>query len=467
MPMQHWMSMADPIHGMIRLKRHDENHQLILDIMNSQAFQRLRRIRQMGMAEFVFPGATHNRFVHSIGSAWLMIKAIEHLKDIDEARAILKSNYPGTNISIERLLLVSILVHDIGHTPLSHTLEDVLDLKSQGLLHDTYWNKLLLEHDEELLRLWKKYNPEIPYAVSEFMGGEPGIDRHFMADLVSSQLDMDRMDYLLRDSHYLGVQYGRIEVERIITNLMIGETPAGKTAVAIREEAIPAVEHYLFGRYEAYKMALHSLDKASETLLKMTLDRFRWVKEHGIDPGHPADLLYQFIVDGRSLLAKDYLMLDDCYLWDKVNLWARYSQDALLKELANRLLSHDLLKYVEFNSCLEDSADTVLQPIREEMARYYESRGLSFEFGFYQMLVVPKSMYQRSGHKPPIWVYRRNGRLMDFADASLLPLQQEIMQGKRCLLFTWDRESRSYLKKLLQKHFGPNSLDVLSQVTEF
>lgn len=453
-----WMSMADPIHGMIRLRRHNTNHNLILAIMNSRAFQRLRRIKQMGLAEFVFPGATHTRFVHSVGATWLMMRAIDHLNEYDDTRALLQSTYEDTRITLEQLLLVSILLHDIGHTPLSHTLEDILDLKSQGLEHDVYWNQLIIGQDEELQKIWKTYGPKFPEAILKFNGYVTGIKRHFLADLVSGQLDMDRLDYLLRDSHYLGVQYGRIEVERIITNMSIGTTHAGEKAIAIREEAVPAVEHYLFGRYEAYKMALHSLDKASETLLKKTLERFKWARESNIDPGHPADLLYQLMHDGKSLSVEDYLMLDDCYLWDKVSLWARYSKDPLLQTLANRLLGHDLFKFVEINQYSNHLTEEDLQYIWTEMRQYYDTRGLSFEFGFDQMKVMPRPLYQPAPLKPPIWIRGKDGMLVDFADVSTLPLNHNTHKGLRYLLFVWDREARDYLRKLLSKRFDKKDI---------
>ena len=113
-------SVADPIHGLIHFDRQDPTHNLLLAVINCKAFQRLRRIRQMGLAEFVFPGATHSRFVHSIGATHLMMKGIEHFNRNPNYKELLASHYPGTNIPLERLLLLGILVHDIGHTPLSH-----------------------------------------------------------------------------------------------------------------------------------------------------------------------------------------------------------------------------------------------------------------------------------------------------------------------------------------------------------
>ncbi len=449
-----WMSMADPIHGMIRLKRHNASHRLLLDVMNSLAFQRLRRIKQMGMAEFVFPGATHNRFVHSIGATWLMIKALDHFYEYEDLRRILKSPYEDTDIPVDTLLLVSILVHDIGHTPLSHTLEDILDLKGIDLLHDTYWNRLILEHDQELQQIWAKYGyPELGSVITRFNGFDGVGEYHFLADLVSSQLDMDRLDYLLRDSHYLGVQYGRIEVERIILNLMPGKTPDGRDAIGIREEAVPAVEHYLFGRYEAYKMALHSLDKASETLMKKTLERFKAVRELNVSPGEPANLLYQLMTDGRSLSVNDYLMLDDCYLWDKINLWARYSEDLLLKQLATRLLAHDLFKYVEVTDYLDPVPPEVLTDIRQQVEAYYLERGLSMEYGYEEMTVTPKPLYQTVPNKPPIWVRKKDGMLTDFATMSSLAQYGETGRDQRVLLFLWDKEAQVFVRKLISKRY--------------
>ncbi len=453
-----WMAMADPIHGMIRLRRHYASHQLILDVINSRAFQRLRRIRQMGLAEFVFPGATHSRFMHSIGSAWLMIKTIDHLQQDEGARSLLSQSFADTGIPLEHVLLLSILVHDIGHLPLSHTLEDVLEMKEQHLLHDTYWNKLILQEDAELQQLWDRYHPGLPQAVSQFNGVEDHAPSHFLADLVSSQLDMDRLDYLLRDSHYLGVQYGRIEVERIITNLSIEEAPTGNLVIAIREEALPAVEHYLFGRYQAYKMALHSLDKASETLLKKTLERFKWVRDNGRDPGHPADLIYDLMRDGRCLTVEDYLMLDDCYLWDKINQWARYSTDVVLRQLANRMLGHDLFKFVDIGDRSDELTPEALTLIQQEMEAYYKKHGLPFEFGFDQMTVFPKPLYQPASVKPPIWILRKHGRLSDFSEVSSLPHAPTGTMGRRHLLFTWDRESKDYLRQLLAKKLGLNEV---------
>ncbi|MFN8614813.1 MAG: hypothetical protein U0003_02740 [Vampirovibrionales bacterium] len=211
-----WMSMADPIHGIIQFDRHYPPHQLVLAVMNSGPMQRLRRIRQMGLAEFVFPNATHSRFVHSVGATHLMMEALAVLQRDVYGRELLSQHYPGCSTKLETLLLLAILVHDVGHAPLSHTLEDLLDLETRGLSHDHYWNRKILTEDPELQAIWQHIDPNLPEALLSVMGHGPHAPhpslgtthepepQHFLASLVSSQLDMDRLDYLLRDSHFLG-----------------------------------------------------------------------------------------------------------------------------------------------------------------------------------------------------------------------------------------------------------------------
>ncbi len=450
--------MADPIHGIIEFDRGDDTHRLLLDVVNCKAFQRLRHIKQMGLAEFVFPGATHSRFVHSLGATHLMIQAINHLNKTETSREYLASTYRDTDIPLSRLLLLGILVHDIGHTPLSHTLEDVLELKEQKLLHDVYWNRKILTEDPELQLVWEKHGPGLPTAVCEFMEGDEktGVAKHFLAQLVSSQLDMDRLDYLQRDSHFLGVQYGRIEADRIISNMVLRTLPDDTPIVAIREEATPAIEHYLFGRHQAYKMALHALDKASEALLKLTLMRFKWVRENNINTGNPANELYLLMTNGKKLTTAQFLRMDDCYLWEAIQSWESESSDPLLQTLASRLKRHDLCKFVDlakYGLNGDARSQALLEPVRAALKAHYKERGLSFEFGFDENVVSPKPLYQRPPNKEPIWVQSSRNRVRDLSEVSSLPLEVVPDRGLKYLWFVWDKHVKNYLTELLEAHF--------------
>lgn len=450
-------SMADPIHGLIQFDRSDVSQNILLTVMNSRAFQRLRRIRQMGLAEFVFPGATHSRFVHSLGSAYLMLRTLEHFNRTPQYKALLESPYENTKIPLSRLLLLGILVHDIGHTPLSHTLEDVLDLGKQGLLHDHYWNRKILTEDPELQKLWRRFDPELPEAVLNFMGD--GAPKHFLAQLVSSQLDMDRLDYLQRDSHFLGVQYGRIEADRIITSMEIAKSADGRDVVAVREDAVPAIEHYLFGRHQAYKMALHSLDKASEALLKKVLQRFRWAREQGIDTGEPANELFQLMTDGRQLSTAQYLRMDDCYLWESINKWALYSQDKLLMDLASRMLHHNLLKFVDLSKYdFEGDSLSELPEVFNALKANYAKRGLDFEFCFEETIVQAKPMYQPTSAREPIWVRTGRGSVVDLREVSSFSLSVKPNANHKHLVFVWDREALNVLIDALELHLPARAI---------
>ncbi len=452
-------SVADPIHGLIQFDRNDPTQNLVLTVMNSRAFQRLRRIRQMGLAEFVFPGATHSRFVHSLGATYLMMQTLDHFSRSGKGKSVLESTYGNTGIPLSRLLMLGILVHDIGHTPLSHTLEDVLDLKSQGLLHDQYWNRKILTEDPELQKLWKRFGSGLPEAVLNFMGD--GAPKHFMAQLVSSQLDMDRLDYLQRDSHFLGVQYGRIEAARIISNMEIAHLSNGQEVVAVREEAVPAIEHYLFGRHQAYKMALHSLDKASEALLKKVLQRFQWVRQQGIETGEPSEELYQLMTDGKRLSTEQYLRMDDCYLWESINKWASYSKDKLLSELANRMLRHNLLKFVDLAKYgFEGASIQEIRPVYEALENHYEKRGLAFDFCYEETLVHSKPMYQPRDAREPIWVLTGRGSVVDLREVSSFSLSVKDQTNLKHLIFVWDREAMNVLTDALDRYLPCAALSV-------
>lgn len=448
------MTVADPIHGSIRFDRQDPSHRLVLDVMSCRAFQRLRRIKQMGMAEFVFPGATHSRFVHSIGATHLMVKAIQHFNHNNTSKNLLAQHYPDTNIPLSHLLLLGILIHDIGHTPLSHTLEDILDMKEQGLLHDDYWNVKILTEDEELNDVLNQYDPKMAHTVLAFLGD--GGNKHFLAQLVSSQLDMDRLDYLQRDSHYLGVQYGRIEADRLIDNLEICHLEGGEQVIALREESIPAIEHYLFGRHQAYKMALHSLDKASESLLKKTLKRFQYACEHGYLDVHPNERsyeLYLLMSDGKRLSTSQFLRMDDCYLWDIIHSWSNNTSDLLLRALAIRLMRHDLFKFIDLCKYGVNEPLEQLTQVYEALHSYYHQRGLSFEFGFDETWVRPKALYQLPPVKEPIWIKSSQG-VVDIQEVSSLSLVSDPTRGEKHLVFVWDRDARYFLQQTLDQHFG-------------
>lgn len=453
-----WQQMADPVYGIIQFDRCHAVHQLLLAVVNTRAFQRLRRIRQMGMAEFVFPGAVHTRFNHSLGTAYLMNKALWVLKQDKKARALLKSPFDASvneSITLEMLLMMGILLHDIGHSALSHTLEDVLHLPEKGLSHDYFWLWKIINEDAELQALWQKFEvSELPTLLHRFMLGDndphrPGHQRHFLSHLVSSQLDMDRLDYLLRDSHFMGTRYGEIECDRIISCLDITHLQQGEPVIALLEDGLPAVEHYLFGRHQAYKMALHSLDKASESLLGMTLRRFYHARKAGIATGFEAPELFQLMENGHSLTLAQYLRMDDAYLWNAIHAWSVDSEDALLHTLAGRLMSHDLPKFVDLLPYKLTLCNEVERELKDALALHYQERGLDMAFGFETVWVEPKPLYRVD--KEPIWILTREGRVVELPELSSVANAEAPDKGTKYLWFVWDAEAKRYLQTCLQQ----------------
>lgn len=443
-------TIADPVHGLICFDRSDPDHMLLLDLVNSRAFQRLRRIRQMGMAEFVFPGATHSRFLHSLGAVHLMIRALDYFDKSARLHALLDAPYGDTGIALRTLMLVGTLLHDLGHGPLSHTLEDILELEKFGISHDGYWNRRIFHEDPELQEIWQRYNPQLPEAVLSFVG-EGAAPKHPLARLVSGQLDMDRLDYLQRDSHFLGVKYGQIEAERIILNLDI-RYEDGQPHVSVREAALPAVEHFLFARHQAYKMAMHPLDKAAELTLKQTLLRFKYVRDRGAVPRNPANTLYTLMDDPKSLDVEAYLRLDDGYLWEAIHAWACHAEDDLLRTLAGRLLRHDLFRFVDLSLYgVTEEADRAR--LRKALAGHYTRRGLEPSFCMDEISLNPKAIYIQG--KDPVWIRLADGRVVELSEVSSLARESAradgTLAGARHLLFVWDGDAKRFVENQLKK----------------
>jgi uncharacterized protein len=460
--------MADPIHGLLQFDRDNPAHAVLLAVMNTRAFQRLRRIKQMGLAEFVFPGATHSRFIHSLGATHLMMRALAQLHRMEDTplNAYKADTYKG--VSVELLALVGILVHDIGHPPFSHTLESAIQLEQFNALHDQYWNARILREDPELVAVWATIDPNFVDILLAFLGHGPDAStRHPLAALIAGQLDLDRLDYLQRDSHFLGVQYGRIETERLLMNLEMAPLPSTPAdaetqptcttkqwVVAVREEALPAVEHYLFGRHQAYKMAMHPLDKAAEILLKLTLRRFAHVVNHGgLSPLPNTDALRLFtlITQPTTLSIGDYLRLDDGTLWGLFQEWAANATDPLLASLAERLLRHDLPKFIDLRKYEPTGTLADLPTVYSGLQQAYKDHGIDWDFGFEERTIAPKPLYQTN--REPIWISTGH-HAVDISQLTSLPLDLVPNRGIRHLVFVWDKPLKNVLTQLLTQRHG-------------
>lgn len=304
----------DPIYGFIGTP-----NELIFSLISHPYFQRLRRISQMGLSYLVYPGAHHTRFHHALGSMHLMTKAIQVLK--------LK------NVEIteeeEKGLLCAILLHDIGHGPFSHALEGFV---AKEISHEQISLKFMLE-------LNKEFDGQLDTAISIFKGD---YQKSFLNQLVSSQLDMDRLDYLKRDSFYSGVTEGNINSERLISMLNVVDGN-----LVVEEKAIYAVEKFLMARRFMYwQVYLHKTGLVAEQLLVRIMQRARLLLVQGEDLTGSGPLLF-FLKNNGTLdfdaeVLKTFAELDDIDILGALKSW-QFHEDFVLSKLCKMLLDRRLL----------------------------------------------------------------------------------------------------------------------------
>lgn len=317
MASQHKLKILnDPIYGFITIP-----NQQIFNIIEHPYFQRLRRISQMGLSYLVYPGAHHTRFHHAIGGLHLMQKSVRVLQ------------HKGIKISKaeEEALLIAILLHDIGHGPFSHAMEHSI---VEGVDHES----ISLLFMEEMNR---EFNQSLTLAIQIFKGAHP---RRFLNQLISSQLDMDRLDYLKRDSFYTGAVEGNINSERLITMLNVV-----KDELVIEEKGIYSVEKFLVARRLMYwQVYLHKTSLVAEQLLIRVLKRAKELIEQG--KKLPASTALSYFLenrisrqsfDGETL--KYFARLDDYDIISAMKEWM-YCDDFVLSNLCKMIINRDLLK---------------------------------------------------------------------------------------------------------------------------
>ncbi|MGC6430731.1 MAG: HD domain-containing protein [Jejuia sp.] len=308
--------LNDPIYGFITIP-----NSLIFDLIQHKYFQRLRRITQMGMSYLVYPGAHHTRFHHAIGCVHLMQKAVNILR------------YKGVTISKreEEALYIAILLHDIGHGPFSHAMEHSI---VNGVSHE-HISLLFMEH------LNIEFNGNLTLAIQIFKGE---YERPFLCQLISSQLDIDRADYLKRDSFYTGVAEGNVNSERLITMLNVVED-----SLVVEEKGIYSVEKFLIARRFMYwQVYLHKTGLVAEQLLMRVLSRAKDLTRKGIELQASSALLFflnndiskhNFAVTTLEVFSD----LDDIDIISAMKSWKDHD-DFVLSNLSSMIINRELLK---------------------------------------------------------------------------------------------------------------------------
>ncbi|MFW5659137.1 MAG: HD domain-containing protein [Bacteroidota bacterium] len=380
----------DPVHGFVEVPRG-----LMLEIIDHPIVQRLRRIKQMGLSDLVYPGAVHTRFNHALGAMHLMQLALRSLQE------------KGVDISAEEseAARIAILLHDIGHGPFSHALEGVL---IPGLHHEQM-TLMLME------RLNQEFDGRLSLAIKIFLGQH---DKPFLHQLVSSQLDMDRMDYLQRDSFFSGVQEGVIGVDRIIKTLTVIN---GK--LVVEEKGMYSVERFLIARRLMYwQVYLHKTALSAELLLEIILQQARRVFLAGTNLPCSPSLRY-FLSQGTPEKADPeeiidhFILLGDDDITVAAKQWSRLLTEPATRSLAllSRAMTQRRLPKLRFRD------DTIAQDeIAELRAHWTEQLDIPAEEAplFVFKGEVSNLAYLGDKQRPIEILMKRTGQLVDIQDAS-------------------------------------------------
>ncbi|AMF85710.1 HD domain-containing protein [Streptococcus mutans] len=347
----------DPVHNYIPVE--DE---LIYDLINSKEFQRLRRIKQLGSSSFTFHGAEHSRFSHCLGVYYLARRVTN----------IFDKKYSDIWNSNESLLtMTAALLHDIGHGAYSHTFERLFDTN-----HETITQQIILSPETEINTILRRVSPDFPDKVASVINHT--YSNKQVEQLISSQIDVDRMDYLLRDSYFTGASYGEFDLTRVLRVIR----PI-KNGIAFSRDGMHAVEDYIISRYQMYmQVYFHPASRAMEVLLQNLLKRAKYLypKEKEFFTVTSPHLIPFF--ENRVTL-EDYLSLDDGVMNTYFQTWMQ-SADKILSDLASRFINRKVFKSITFDE--KDLSN--LEKLREIVKdlgfdpTYYTALHLNFDLPY-------------------------------------------------------------------------------------
>lgn len=361
--------LRDPIHDLIGFQLSQPNDRLLLALMDTPEFQRLRRIRQTGFAYLVFPGAEHSRFTHSLG--------VLHL-----ARRLLGRLDPGNTVPpLKRTATqVAALLHDVGHGPYSHVMEAWF-----GFRHEVWTQRIILSPETEINKHLTQFHPELPGLVASAFAGK--LEPRWLNQLIDSQLDVDRFDYLLRDSHMTGVKDGIFDLERLL--LMLRIHPETETLVT-HAKGLLAVEKYIQSRYHMYRQVyFHKTVATAEAMLLAALRRARHLWPQPPFQAACPPLLRPYFENPAQLTVQQYLAVDDTILTSALQQWAATPEHPILQDLCRRLLTRNLFKSIEIQNF--DSNDL------ENQLRIDRARALLAAQGFDPQYYL---LFSHSGDAP-------------------------------------------------------------------
>ena len=393
----------DPVHGFIKIP-----YEIIFDIMEHRCFQRLRRISQTGLLSLIFPGATHTRFHHAIGAMHLMFNALEILKQ------------KGVKISTEeeKGAMLAVLLHDVGHGPFSHALENIL----MDNWHHEKLSLLLME------QLNEEFSGELTIAIQMFQGK---YHRKFFNQLISSQLDVDRLDYLKRDSFYTGVSEGNINTQRILSTLNVLDDE-----LVLDEKGIYSIEHYLVARMFMYwQVYYHKAAVLAENLLIKIMNRAKTLVSQNVKVEASENLKY-FLYRESSIEATEediarFMELDDTDVLQAIKSWKNHD-DFVLSYLCKTVINRKFPKIIYSSTPFSD--DLVREKIRETNLHFGMENG--------DLLVdnIERNLLPYDKTKQPIYLLRNDMEKVALEQAGSQILSMNINEKTTRYILSFPKE---------------------------
>ena len=393
----------DPVHGFIKIP-----YEILYDVLEHRYFQRLRRISQTGLLSLVFPGATHTRFHHALGAMHLMFTALETLK--------LK------NVKIsdeeEKAALLAILLHDVGHGPYSHALESLL-------MEDWHHEKLSILL---MKKLNDEFNGELDLALEMFQGK---YHRKFFNQLITSQLDVDRLDYLKRDSFFTGVSEGSVNTQRIISMMNVKDDE-----LLIDEKGVYSIENFLTARMFMYwQVYYHKTSALAEHLLVKILSRAKQLISEGKQVEAYGNLKYfLYKTDFEKATEEDvnrFTQLDDTDVLSAIKTWQN-ADDFVLSYFCKAVVQRKFPKTVFSSQKFEESE------ILEKIERANQKFGI--ENGDQLVEQISRTLLPYDNQKQPIFLLKRDGRKIKLEDAETQILSAHINQPTTNNILFFPRE---------------------------
>ena len=338
--------LKDPVHSYIHI-----HYEVIWNCLDSKEFQRLRRIRQLGGDFQVYPTAEHSRFSHSLGVYEIVRRMVTEVKSL----CIELTEYDKVCVMLAGLL------HDVGHGPFSHAFEHVTNHS-----HEEYTTKIILGNTE-LNSILRAVSEKLPQDIVSII--QHTHENDILNQIVSGQLDADRMDYLLRDSYFTATSYGQFDLERILRTMRVRKTAEGRKVIVVKYTGIHSVEDYIMARYQMYwQVYYHPVARSYEAVFIQLFNRLKDIFKGDKDYFEDMKVLIPFL--GKSDVSVDeYFKLDENSLLYCCSL-IQDKEDKIAADLAKRLQNRNLFEYVDYN---EENLAQIKNMLKESCLdeRYY------------------------------------------------------------------------------------------------